>query len=291
MRVLAKYKNGNYEVTLFEDGTKIKTTQEETFVADHPDSIDLKITDYCENDCPMCHENSSRSGRHGNLSHKIVDTFPSGMEVAIGGGNPLSHPDLLPFLARLKERGIIANVTVNLLDLLKNESTVEALIDTEAVHGVGVSCAKYDERAVAFALKHKNTVLHLINGVFPVEDYQKMMGKGLKILILGYKIFGRGVDFFSPSVVERMRRTKECLGEILRGFKVVSFDNLAIEQLDVKGAVGEAIFEQTYMGDDGEASMYVDLVKEEYALSSSTAERAPLRDSLQACFENLPKKG
>ena len=290
MRILAKYKNGNYEVTLYEDGTKVKHTEDDFFVADFPDSIDLKITDYCENNCPMCHENSSIKGRHGDLTHPIVDTFPAGMEVAIGGGDPLSHPDLLAFLEKLKAKGIIANLTVNVIDLKRKHDLVEKLLAERLIHGLGVSCMAYDEYAVSFSLSHPNVVLHLINGVFPPEDYKKMYGKGLKILLLGYKVFGKGKSFYSPAVRERMVATEKALGEMLCAFRVISFDNLALAQLDIKGKIGEKRFEEMYMGADGDASMYVDLVREEYALSSSSEERYTLKGSLQECFKDITTK-
>ena len=43
-RVISYYKNGNYFVKLLCDGTKIKETSDDSFVAEFPDSIDLKIT-------------------------------------------------------------------------------------------------------------------------------------------------------------------------------------------------------------------------------------------------------
>ena len=45
---IAKYKNGNYYVRLFDDGTKERFTLEDEFIPSFPESIDLKITDYCD---------------------------------------------------------------------------------------------------------------------------------------------------------------------------------------------------------------------------------------------------
>ncbi len=290
MRILAKYKNGNYTVTLYDDGTKVKRTEDDFFVADFPDSIDIKITDYCENGCPMCHENSSIKGAHGDLRHPIIDTFPAGMEAAIGGGNPLAHPDLLPFLERLKERGIIANLTVNVIDLKKKRDLLERLVNDRLIYGLGVSCMAYDEYAVDYALSHPNVVLHLINGIFPPNDYKRMYGKPLKILLLGYKLFGKGKAYDSPALRENMRATEMQLGEMLDKFRVISFDNLALKQLNVKETIGEKLYDSIYMGEDGDASMYVDLVKKEYSLSSSSEERYMIAGSLRECFHELRKK-
>ena len=90
--LLAKYKNGNYTVRLFSDGTKIRFTLDDEFNAMFPESIDIKITNYCDISCLMCHEDSSTKGVHGNLEHPFLDTLVAGTELAIGGGNPLSHP-------------------------------------------------------------------------------------------------------------------------------------------------------------------------------------------------------
>ena len=67
-RLIAAYENGNYRVKLFSDGTKVRSTEDDEFICEFPDSIDLKITDYCDLACPMCHERSSTLGREGELS-------------------------------------------------------------------------------------------------------------------------------------------------------------------------------------------------------------------------------
>lgn len=288
-RILAEYKNGNYLVRLYDDGTKIKTTPYDEFIADFPDSVDLKITSYCENDCPMCHESSSKNGAHADLDNQFTDTFISGMEIAIGGGNPLSHPDLLPFLRKLKGKRIIANMTVNQIDLAKQSEFLEYLLDKKLIHGLGISMDRVRRDTVDFAKKHKNVVLHLINGVFPVEEYPLLYDQGLKILILGYKRFGKGESFYSEKVADTMAETARQLNEMTKRFLLVSFDNLALEQLNVKQMIGEEKFNEIYMGADGESSMYVDLVKREYALSSTATQRYPLEKSLKKCFHSLRK--
>src|SRR4030042_4645304 len=114
-RLLYKYKNGNYFVEIYEDGTKIRYGDVDKFIPEFPESIDLKITNYCESNCPYCHENSNTTGRHANLKdfYKLVKEDYSGIEIAIGGGNILSHPDLIRFLTNLNEHNIIPNITIS----------------------------------------------------------------------------------------------------------------------------------------------------------------------------------
>lgn len=61
-------------------------------------------------------------------------------------------------------------------------------------------------------------------------------------------------------------------------FKVISFDNLAIEQLDVKRIVPDDKWEEFYMGDDGSFTFYIDMVKGEFAKNSLSQERYPIGD-------------
>ena len=43
----------------------------------------------------------------------------SGTEIAIGGGNPMSHPELESFFFRMKDRKIISNITINQFHFMK----------------------------------------------------------------------------------------------------------------------------------------------------------------------------
>ena len=49
-----------------------------------------------------CHEQSGPHGVHGDLNNPLLDTLHPYTELAIGGGNPLEHPDLIPFLQKMK---------------------------------------------------------------------------------------------------------------------------------------------------------------------------------------------
>lgn len=54
MKKLGTYKNGNYIVTMFDDGTKIRQTKYDVFIPAFPENIDVKLTDKCSIGCPFC---------------------------------------------------------------------------------------------------------------------------------------------------------------------------------------------------------------------------------------------
>lgn len=286
-KLLAKYKNGNYTVRLYSDGTKIKETKDDKFIASFPDSIDLKITNYCDLNCKMCHENSSTEGTHSNLSHPFLNTLKAGTELAIGGGNPLSHPNLVDFLTKMQNQNIICNLTVNETHLLQNQNFLQDLIDKKLIYGLGVSLNKCDKNTILFAKNNKNVVFHIINGLF--YDFDKIANQNLKILILGYKKWGRGEKCYNKDIEKQMQTTKDLILSLTDKFACLSFDNLALSQLDIKSKISQTDWDNMYMGDDGEGSMYIDLVKEEFALSSVSNKRFPIQNTIEKMFKTIQK--
>lgn len=276
MELLQEYKNGNYTVKIYSDGTKELVTEGDEFIADFPDSMDIKITNRCDLMCPMCHEASSPKGEHAVLDADFLDALHAGTELAIGGGNPLSHPDLTAFLERLKGRGVIANITVNERHLIVYREFIERLLSEKLVYGLGISVSEFKDETFEFAKTHPNAVLHVIAGITDPDELLRRASTELKLLVLGYKRHGRGKDYFSVDTAKKIVEFGRRLNYIMRGYGVVSFDNLALRQLRVKHRVPKCVWNERYMGDDGQNTMYVDLVKREFGESSVSDKRYPI---------------
>lgn len=295
MKNTISYRNGNYWVTLdTETGTKMRYTSADYFDAQFPENIDIKITNWCNKNCPMCHEGSSTSGCHADLLNiPFIKTLTAGTELAIGGGMVTSHPYLIPFLHQVKEQGVIANITVHQLEFKENKKLIEQLISEKLVNGLGISVSYYDKEVIEYALAHSNVVLHLIVGLARPQLLDKLASKeNLKILLLGYKQFRRGVDYFNemPSdIIHNTKYLKENLNKLYFSFKVVSFDNLAIEQLDVYNNLSKSSWNQFYMGNDSQHTMYIDLVERKFAANSTTPmeNRYDLLDTISEMFNTI----
>ena len=284
-QLLQKYENGNYTVFLYTDGTKEKITQEECFKAAFPDSIDLKITNYCDANCPMCHENSGTHGLHADLNAPFLSSLPAGIELAIGGGNPLSHPDLIPFLERMKKAGAVCNITVNERHLIADYALIAQLIDKKLVWGVGVSVTNASDKTVEFLKSYSNSVAHLICGIVTPQILKKL--NNTKVLFLGYKQKGRGEKFYTEEIENNIIKLKKVLPYLFNHFSCVSFDNLALEQTKIFKYLSKKAYATRFMGKDGEGSMYIDLVNKKYALSSTSTQTFDLQDSLTKMFSHV----
>lgn len=294
MKILGSYKNNDYTCTMFSDGTKIRWNDKDSFNPIKPESIDLKITNKCNMACNMCHENSTPDGKHGDiLNLPFIDTMFPYSEVAIGGGNPLTHPDLIEFLEGLKERKIIASMTVNQMHFMQNIDLLKELTDKKLIYGLGISYIGGRHSNCIEAIKQfPNAVVHVINGIVHMDGLEALANNDLKILVLGYKDFRRGKALYDEcgSQINYLKaQFYDLLPKIVNDgwFKCISFDNLAIKQLEPKRLMSEKDYKEFYMGDDGKFSLYVDSVKREFAKSSVSVERFPITDDIADMFKKV----
>lgn len=234
-----------------------------------------------------CHENSTKQGAHGSINHEFLNTLRPWTELAIGGGNPLDHPELVEFLTEMKHKKVVCNLTVNQIHFEKRQDYIQYLVNNNLIYGLGVSLIKPTEKLISLVKQYKNAIVHTINGVTPVSYYDTMSDRDLKILILGYKYLRRGVDYYSDKVEENKRDLKSNLQRLLEGFNLISFDNLALNQLGVKGMLADEYWNEFYMGDDGGYTMYVDLIKEEFAKSSTSSDRYPIKNNIVDMFNKI----
>lgn len=292
MKTLGVYKNGNYRVILLDDGTKIRETNEDEFIPSFAENCDVKITDKCDGGCLFCYEGCTPNGKHGDiLNYKFLDTLHPYTELALNG-NDLSHPDLIPFLKKLKEKKVIANMTVNQIHFERYQSLIRYLVDDGLVYGLGISLNNPTEKFISLVKQYPNAVIHVINGILSPSDVGMLADNDLKILILGYKMLRRGVSHYiiNHENIECLQYwLKENLEEMLNHFKVISFDNLAIEQLEVKRLMNEEEWNEFYMGDDSEFTYFIDLVEGKFSKNSIAPldERYDILDSVDAMFEKI----
>lgn len=293
MNIIGKYKNGNYVVTLLSDGTKIRETEEDEFTPSFAEGFDMKITDKCDGGCPFCYEGCISNGKHGDiLNYKLLDTLHSYTELAING-NDLSHPDLVPFMHKMKEKKIILNMTVNQIHFVRHFDTIKEWIDEGLIYGLGVSLKEPTDKFINMITQFPNAVIHVINGVVSVHDLSILAGHNLKVLILGYKNLRRGESYYEQNddIVNALQEdlNKYLFPEIIdkSWFKVVSFDNLAIKQLHVQEHLPKEQWEEFYMGDDGNYTFYIDMVDGTFGKNSLATERYPIMDNIDEMFQKI----
>lgn len=298
MKVIGRYKNGNYYVTMLSDGTKIRANNLDTLEPEFAENCDMLITTECNGGCPYCYEGCSTNGSHADLMNlPFLDTLHPFTELAING-NDLTHPQLIPFMEKMREKKIFLNMTVNQKHFEENVSILRKWGEQNLIHGLGISLNEvtldFCENITAFP----NAVIHVINGIISIKDLNKLhdaTNGEVKILILGYKDLGRGQEYnksHCATIQKNQRELYDNLEWVLHNFKVVSFDNLALEQLDVRRLVSDEDWKVSYMGADAAFTFYLDAVRHQFARNSCAPadKRYPMMDNINDMFHFIQKK-
>lgn len=285
------YTNGNYTVDIFDDGTKKrhKTFDNQPFLPEYPESIDIKVTNKCNGACSFCHENSSESGESFNplLLYNLIENAPAGMEVTMSGGNPFEVAEELRWLTEVACPHLIFNLTINSMHL--DQYWDSWLFPV----GMGVSYNKDLHNKIKDFQSSVNfvtpqLVMHVIAGIHTLDDVKRCLQDFDRVLISGFKYFGRGATFDRDKMQDRLNIWKRDISTILstQG-KILAFDGLALKQLDIKRFYSDKTWSKMYMGDDGQFGMYIDAVKMEYA-KNSYSQRFPIENkSLQEIFKHI----
>lgn len=287
MKLLGKYRNGNYNVLIYENGTKIRFNDLDNLTPSFAESYDISVTEKCDGNCQWCYLGCNEQGKHGNLNLPFFNTLHPYTEIAING-NDLSHPDLEDFLIRMKDQKVISNMTVNQKHFERHYNKIKDWQDRGLLHGIGVSLVN----SKTLDLKEmKNVVVHTIAGLLTEEDINKLKNRGVKLLILGYKILGRGDEYYYKNkerIESNIKWLSHNIMNIQEWFDVISFDNLSLEQLNMKSKIDPKLWQTIYMGDEGEFTYFIDAVNEYFALSSLELENHfPLMDDVDDMFRFL----
>ena len=292
MNIIGRYRNGNYNVSLYSDGTKVRETEDDEFIPEFSECCDVKITDKCDGGCPFCYEGCTSNGRHGDLNAEFLNHLHPYTELAING-NDLTHPDLGSFLKRMKEQKVIVSMTVNQKHFERNYDAIKKMSMDGLIHGVGISLNKADADFIKSVKSIPNAVIHVINGIIAPEEVSLLSNNGLKMLILGYKRLRRGEEYYfqeEDNIIKKQQWMRDNIGHIIEKFDVVSFDNLSIKQLDVRRLLTDEEWEEFFMGEDSEFTFYIDLVDKKFGKNSLATERFDLMDNIDDMFNKIRHK-
>ncbi len=275
--MLHRYINGNAEITLYKDGTRVITSEDDALRLEYPLNIDIRLSERCSfglnpttgaSVCSFCHESATTDGADADYEYllKLLEPLPVGIELAIGANSVSTG--LVEFVHACSNNGFIVNLTVNQGHTHRMYDNLIKLIDNRHINGLGISYREGMRVPPRALLEYENTVVHVITGLDNLETVLGLSEHYNKILVLGEKDFGfnKGkVKLASDSHTTWYRN----IHKLFKTFKIVSFDNLALEQLNVKRFVKN--WEQMYQY---EYSFYINAVQKYYSPSSRSDERA-----------------
>lgn len=292
-----KYKNGNVDVYInLDNGTKIRMTKDNDYHPEFPENADVTISTYCTHGCKFCYAGCSQNGSHADLFEykKLLDSLNPNTELAVNINSEI-HPQFEEFLQYMKDRGVIVNATLRQDDFERYHEKIEEWCDRKLLHGVGISLICPNVNFVLLARKNPNYVIHTIAGITPMDHFKALADYDLKVLILGYKTTHRGNTYYEENKNEicgAIFELSQQLSWMVNHFAVVSFDNMAIDQLGVEEFLTPKEFEEFYMGEEGQFTMAINLVDGTYAKNSTSSRLYPLNKDMTITdiFQDMQKR-
>ena len=276
--IINTYQNGNASIQIQSDGTRI-INFDGKLQLEYPLNIDIRVSEKCSmgfnpatntSRCAFCHESARVDGNVADfdiLLNKLAG-LPAGIELAIGVNQ--WNKQFEHFLQATKDRGWIVNATVNHGHLLRDYKAINNAIQQKMIYGVGISYRKEFPLERLSLIQSDNVVLHVIAGIDDIEDVRQLSQTGIKkLLILGEKDFGFNINKVNLDSANHKNWYRKTV-TLLDDFEVVSFDNLALEQINFKRFITNEHWNSAYQG---EHSMYINAVSGYFAPSSRSNEK------------------
>ncbi len=253
-----------------------------------PELIDLKITDHCMANCDFCYQDSTYEGKHGDYN-EIQGLFYSMesaevFEVAIGGGEPTTHPKFADILRTAYNCNVIPNFTTYSTDWLNNEEVLKVVIKYVGCVAVSIhnkrDIWKYSRIAEALNIcgysegKQIRVSIQMIIGQMPYSEIKEIIElistypsyPKPVVTLLGHKTTGRGnnaTGLSLPYDIEWIHLVHFAKKQNIN----LGIDAVLVEKF--KGnLIGNGIKKELMVAKEGVHSFYIDAVNKEWGISS-----------------------
>lgn len=258
-----------------------------------PELVDVKITDKCFSACPYCYQGSTPRGDETDTSYLyyLAEQFAKEriFEVAIGGGEPTTHPKFIYILEMFKSRGVIPNFTTRSLSWFK-DYTFTSILPLIGSFAYSVETPKQIRELRTTLDYHKDLIeqvrhsplnvnIHIVMGLHHDWQFRNLIRECLECnftpILLGFKTTGRGAKTKQIPYDNWFHDIQEIFTE-LKMYRRIGIDTVMAEQY------GDLLEENgvpsiLYHKGEGTFSCYVDAVKQTLAKSSfQTTEEIPL---------------
>lgn len=223
-----------------------KTLEENPIWAPVPELADISISNHCSKGCSYCYRRSTRNNEFMSLDQYclVLDSinhpqYGNVFQVAIGGGEPLEHPEFLEIIDATIQRKIVPNFTTNGIFLI--DEICSALRGKVGAVALSVNKIKELQREkVQMLCKYKiRTNIHYVLSAQNIsEAIDIVSGKYTKdleginaIIFLTYKPAGRATKEYVLEPSEELHHFIQLVCAYTRKDLKIGFDACFIPNL------------------------------------------------------------
>ena len=247
-----------------------KTLREDPIWAPVPELADISISNHCSKECSYCYRMSTKNNEFMSLEQyeRVLDSlnhpkYGNVFQVALGGGEPLEHPQFVQIIEATLKREIVPNFTTN--GMFLTEDVCKEIQGKVGAVALSITKVKELERKKVAMLKKYNmrTNVHYALSANNIEEAIEIVSgihneafEGVNaIIFLTYKPAGRGTEDGVLKAGDEMDRFVQKVNDYSNKVLKIGFDACFVPNLLHKG------FKHAEMVDVCEAgffSVYVD---------------------------------
>jgi organic radical activating enzyme len=301
--------NGDFILRNKYRGDKIRFSFEKnspkTKKAGFPELVDIKITSHCAYGCSFCYQSSTAQGQHASLDDvkRVIDILANSktFEIAIGGGEPTTHPELAKILEHASAKGMSAGFTTRNFKI-DEVPGFERIMNT--ADSIAFSCHSAKEISRVYEIadivssiirihsERPNFYIQIIPELYTTKHFTEMLdmcaNRWMPVTLLGYKDFG-----FGKSYEPKNLNTSSDWIDVVKGLSKKRDLKIGIDSVLVKKWKKELIEKGCnklmLVGEEGKFSCYVDAVEKRIAKSSFIDESEPLDMEKSTILEEFKK--
>lgn len=253
--------------------------------------LELKVSDKSNVGCRYCHEDSTFVGDIAHFEQAFIDTLEAGTELTITGKNIFENPYLEDFLKICQQREMSCSIIIEQAALNDYGWVVEKWVDKGLIGGIAITFNGHSDELLEMlntsSLKnHKeNVVIQVVYGMQSYTSLKSFFNQDLKLRILGCQEFEQAKDC-NVKMTYKQELFYTNLPNMMRAFKEVSFDSLAIKQLDIKRLFISDEWETGQL-EENEVTLYIDMVKGEFASSAQSEKRYPILSDIEEMVKKV----
>lgn len=223
-----------------------KTLHDDPIWAPVPELADISISNHCSKGCSYCYRKSAKNNEFMTLEQykRVLDAlnhpkYGNVFQVALGGGEPLEHPQFVQIIEATLKREIVPNFTTN--GMFLTEDVCKAIHRKIGAVALSITKVKELEREkVAMLRKYdiRTNVHYVLSSMNIGEAIEIVSGKhnevfeGVNaIIFLTYKPAGRGTEDGVLKAGEEMERFVQKVNDYSNSGLKIGFDACFVPNL------------------------------------------------------------
>lgn len=297
-----KESNGTWLIYNALTGGKVRFnfTGKPTSQQQKPSLLDIFITWNCDLKCSYCYTDSKSTDPHASMENIQALAEALGKEqmpeIALGGGDPLTHPNFMEILNTFRKNVMIVNFTTRKTDWLTDPKLVSEILNGNTHVAFSIDSATHLNKILGQIIKAegilnrkiKEVKFQIVPAAMSKAEFSEIMKVirsnylSNRTLLLGFKSTGRGEQFkpFDYDWIEVLKDNK--IYGIGVDTSLAKQNKERFEELEIHPSL--------YETEEGLQSAFIDAVNMEIAKSSynrSNKRHYDVRESLEHNFQQL----